>query len=73
MAKPMKTLFLMEADSRSLKEPWWNAHWRHLLNTTKRSVRGDDVALRQITLTNIVLQHVKMPKRLIFPKKVSGC
>ena len=25
-----------------------DAHWRHLRNTTERSVRGDDAALRQI-------------------------
>jgi len=29
----------------------WNAHWRHLANTTEPSMCGGDAALCQITLT----------------------
>jgi len=29
----------------------WGVHWRHLANTTERSVCGGDAALCQITLT----------------------
>jgi len=34
-----------------------NTYWRHLANTTKRSVRGSDVSLRQITLTTCCLRY----------------
>jgi len=30
---------------------WRGAHWRHLANTTERSISGGDAALCQITLT----------------------
>ena len=41
------------ADLRWPKEPCTSrvAHWRHLANTTDRSVRGGDAALCQTTLT----------------------
>jgi len=30
----------------------WGAYWRHLANTTERSVRGSDATLCQITLAS---------------------
>ena len=30
---------------------YWNAHWRHLTNTTEPSACGGDAALCQLTLT----------------------
>jgi len=33
----------------------WDAHWRHLANTTEPSVCGGDAALCQITLTTLIL------------------
>ena len=34
------------------RENYGGAHWRHLVNTTERSVYAGDAALCQITLTN---------------------
>jgi len=51
-----------------LEEPLvsWGTHWRHLVNTVKRHVRGDDTALRQITFTICSLVFVAGSHSLTF-------
>jgi len=51
-ASSVKLRTVWEAELRGPKRPLLDrvAHWRHLANTTERSVRDSDAALCQITL-----------------------